>query len=140
MSIFFSRSVKRLNSASFAMIITATLFITQFVITNPANADTVPLDDPWIKFCLFNVDAKDLDDCINGLPAEMIKEMTANTGLELEYSLSFRVKRRGDEPTTNSTFICPHEFGDACNLLIDSVLAFGGSCRSGNQNTVCHLP
>ena len=116
------------------------LTVILLAISRSAVADTLPLDDPWIKFCLLNVDAEDLDDCINGFPAESVRKLTTGTGLELEYSLSFRVKRRGDEPTTNSTFICPHEFGDACNLLIDSVLAFGGSCRSGEQNTVCHLP
>lgn len=26
-------------------------------------------DDPWIKFCFYNVPAEELDDCINGLPS-----------------------------------------------------------------------
>ena len=41
------------------------------------NGGVGPIDDdPWIKFCFYNVPAKELDDCINGFPSR--KELPKN--------------------------------------------------------------
>lgn len=36
----------------------------------PSNTNVGPIDDdPWIRYCFYNVPAEELDDCINGLPS-----------------------------------------------------------------------
>lgn len=59
---------------------------------------------------------------------------------ELSFELNFKVVAKGETEHVEAQFICPHEFGDACDLLIDAVLAFGGSCYDSLNNTVCDLP
>ena len=55
-------------------------------------------------------------------------------------NLTFKVRAgRGVEPAEMS-IVCPDEFGDACNDLIDAVIALGGQCIHVIHNTVCNVP
>lgn len=100
---------------------------------NEDNDD--PLDDPWIKFCLFNADARDLDDCINGWPAK-----PGNGIYKIVRKHSYELTLISDDLPQAATLSCPHEFGKACQHMIDAVYAFNGSCKKTLNNTVCHLP
>jgi hypothetical protein len=61
---------------------------------------------------------------------------------DLNLSLNFTVATHSDggSDPVQAEFYCVNEFGDACDLLIEPVIAFGGSCQPGEGGTTCKLP
>ena len=133
---------------------------------SPLTADaegSLPLDDPWIVFCLTTQPVEEVGDCIDGLPS-VSRDIFKNTDYEVKYDVQLKVVKRKPEAfdsakygtnsrfesdtffgrmphgEARSTIVCPHEFGAACHLLEDAVYAFGGSCKDGRNNTICELP
>ena len=100
------------------------------------------LDDPMFIFCLVTADAKDLDGCLNGLPFAGSGDLSSNEsrGYKVRYKVeAVLVDATKNEPVKHSIY-CPHEFGRACDDMIDAVLAFGGTCVHGdNGDTYCRI-
>ncbi len=44
----------------------------------------------------------------------------------------------GFDGIDRASYICP--FGDACNDMIDSIIALGGHCETDGRDTTCNLP
>lgn len=102
----------------------------------PASAVADPLLDPWIKFCLMNKDAAEFGDCVDGLPVDAVREMN-NKELQFTYALTLQIRPRDE---AKAEFVCPHEFGSICHTMAEAIIALGGHCKDGTNNTVCELP
>ncbi|MCP5245181.1 MAG: hypothetical protein H6937_04185 [Burkholderiales bacterium] len=103
-----------------------------------SKSNTVgPLDDPWFKFCLTTAEPEDLDACINGWPAN-----PGNKNFKLQRSSSsYELVLIDEVPRAqNSVFVCPHEFGPACDDMVKSIVGFGGTCVEDRNNTICEIP
>jgi hypothetical protein len=121
-------------------VVVTTMMVCSFLLwPGTARAASLPLDDPWIMFCLLNEEPEDVGDCIDGLPAQT-RTALRKGGLSATYEVKFEVVDPKNDTRVRSSFTCPHEFGDACVYLIDAVLALGGTCIEGRDNTTCTLP
>lgn len=115
------------------------VLLSLLLLSSSAFAERLPLDDPWITFCLKTQPVEKVGACIDGLPSEN-RKLIAAEGYEMRSTVKLELVPLGTTRPAQSTFICPHEFGSACKYLVDAVLALNGSCKTEINNTVCHLP
>ena len=123
-------------------------------IVAPTQAESMPLDDPWIVFCLINFPADEVGDCIDGIPHTATDILKAS-GVQLKPKLSFEVVKpddkraskkngliapTGDRKQMSMPFYCPDEFGPSCSEFKEAFIAIGGNCKKVDHNTVCHYP
>ena len=103
----------------------------------PWYAEAEPLLNPWEMFCLSTQETSDVGTCLDGLPAEAHQKLAAR-GFKVGFKLQLGIVPLDATPT-QAQYVCPHEFGDFCDLLVEPVLAFGGQCYRTENNTVCRL-
>lgn len=103
--------------------------------------ERLPLDDPWIVFCLKTSKPGDeLGRCIDGLPSSS-RDILKVSGYEMEMVPTMRLVPAGQSGSARATFVCPPEFGSACEVMVKGFLSVGGSCNGdGHDGAVCHYP
>lgn len=145
---------KAFNTKRIASLFSALLITTIMTHTPSLLADGMPLDDPWIVFCLINVPTEEVGDCIDGLP-HGAGDILKASGVQLRPKLSFEVVKidktespridtliapAGDPKQMSVPFYCPNEFGPGCSDVERAFIAVGGKCKRVDHNTVCYYP
>jgi len=71
-----------------------------------ASADGLPLDDPWVMFCLLNSDpGKDLDNCLRGVPSSVVGGNKSFTTSASEVYPNYEMLVKAIEPADDRNVI-----------------------------------
>jgi hypothetical protein len=96
----------------------------------------LPLDDPWIMFCILNSPADEIGACIDGVPPKT-REIFKNK----KYAIRYDVHLEPIDQKSKASIWCPKEFKNVCNYLLDAVMSIGGNCNiAENRDIHCTQP